>query len=252
MKLTARSFVITSAVASALPFAAIVSAAAADLNAPANVMMPTKAPPYIAPYSWTGFYVGAHVGYGWGSVDNAYVSDPLNTAHLNTSTSPNGVEGGGQIGFNYEVSNWVLGIEGDIGAADLTGSSSFTPGTGTATLTNKIDWIDDVTGRVGYAWGPWLLYGKGGWAWSHGTANITNTATTITGSSSASLEGWTAGAGVEWMFIRNWSAKLEYQHFDFGSSQTTTTYTSGQIGLYNTGSTVDLVRVGVNYHFWAW
>jgi len=246
MKLTARSLVF----ASVLPFAAATSHAA-DLNAP--MVMPTKAPSYVNPYAiWTGFYGGLQIGYGWATENETRVNAngffPVGFA---SSTKISGVEGGGQLGFNYEINNWVLGIEGDIGAADLTGSSTYTNvtgGAGTATINHTGQWIDDVTGRLGYAWGPWLVYGKGGWAWTHGTGNTTDSATPGTTSGSATFDGWTAGAGVEWMFVRNWSAKLEYQHFDFGSHQET----DNAGGIFNNSTKADLVKIGLNYHFWTW
>jgi outer membrane immunogenic protein len=246
----------TLAIAASLSLASITSVVAADLPAQAN--MPLKAPPYTPVSNWTGFYVGAHIGYGWGTDDgtrvNANTFFPAGFAESTTNLS--GVEGGGQFGFNYEVSRWVLGVEGNFGAADINGSASDTNilgAPGVSTHNFKIQWVDDVTGRVGYDWNNWLFYGKGGWAWAGTSANVTNTAVGApTSQGNDTLNGWTAGGGIEWMFLKNWSAKAEYQHFDFGTQQVNRIASTGFVNVVNSSLKTDLVRVGVNYHFWSW
>src|SRR5215471_14363995 len=115
--------------------------------------LPPPAPiPFV--YNWTGFYAGAHAGVGW-SDDNA------------------GLIGGGQVGFNYQINQWVLGIEGDLAGTTIKDSVSATvvgPGaviTGNAEA--SLDWVSTLAPRVGYAFNNWLVYGKVGGAWAHGS-----------------------------------------------------------------------------------
>src|SRR5215470_16776357 len=141
--------------------------------------MPMKAPP-AAPlpvaYNWTGFYIGVHGGIGWADNDRVV---PTDTTFIGTSFLPGtdlgtinsvGLLGGGQVGFNWQFGQWLLGIEGDIAGADITGS--------TANLGNdpavsarhteshdKIDMVATLAGRVGFVMNNLLLYAKGGGAW---------------------------------------------------------------------------------------
>ena len=110
-----------------------------------------------------------------------------------------------------------------------------------------------ATGRVGYAADNWLFFAKGGGAWGQGNSSGTSIApggaVFDTTSSSSNRSGWVVGVGVEWGFAPNWSAKLEYNHIDFGS--TNVTILSNVTGLSNVSSseTVEVVRAGVNYRF---
>ncbi len=163
-----------------------------------------------------------------------------------------GFLGGGQVGCNYQVANFVIGVEADAAGTTLSGtggqvlSPPLPPG-GNASA--KTDFIADVTGRLGYASGPWLFYAKGGGAWSHNAYSLV-TSTGDNWSWSGTRSGWTIGGGIEWAFWQNWSAKLEYQYYDFGGSGTLTDLT----GVTTTGSYtqyVHAVMVGLNYHFWT-
>ena len=144
------------------------AAALAAMAAPAFAadMQPrpyTKAPAYTAPqvvYNWTGFYVGGHVGGGWTGGDNGQ----------------SGFVGGGQIGFNYQVGQWVLGVEGDIAATSIKDSASvtvFVPGVGVGFAHGEasLDWISTFAGRFGWTFDRWLVYGKLGGAWAHVSAD---------------------------------------------------------------------------------
>src|SRR5262249_51067999 len=140
------------------------SAMAADL--------PVKAPAMIAApaFSWTGFYIGAHVGYGWGTIESTNVNGnapfPPGSSH---STDVNGILGGVQAGYNYQFApNWVAGLEGEFSWSGIDGNSteaSVVPGFTTTRLDSghdKVNWLATATGRLGYAAGNWLWYVKGG------------------------------------------------------------------------------------------
>src|SRR5688572_3782602 len=157
------------ATAGLLAIAAASSASAADLPA----RYPTKAPAYVAQvYNWTGFYVGAHAGWGRVDLTSTVVAPP---GFGSVGTDESGFLGGGQVGFNYQIGQWVLGVEGDIAWTDLGRSSTTTFGGVTLTESTKIDWIATVAGRIGYAWGPALLYVKGGVAWMDWSSTATAT-----------------------------------------------------------------------------
>ena len=210
------------------------SAMAADM--PARTY--TKAPVYTPPqaiYNWTGFYIGGHLG-------GAFAGD-------NSLTGSGGrFLGGVQGGFDYQfATNWVIGAEAQY--SWLTSSNSGVLFPGGSLVTSKNDQLGSATGRFGYTWGPALLYAKGGYAWRDNpnigvSAGGTPVAFTTEG---AHQNGWTVGAGLEYMFAPNWSAKAEYQYYNFGS----TTFTSGPADVVGSRLRDDehTVKVGVNYRF---
>ena len=210
------------------------SALAADL--PARTY--TKAPAYTAPqmvYNWTGFYIGGHVGGAFAGNSSLEGSDGR-------------VYGGVQGGFDYQFApNWVIGAEAEyswLGSGN--GGVAFPAGT---VITGNTDQIGSVTGRFGYTWGPALLYAKGGYAWR----DSPNIGVTFGGgavpfaTTGNSQNGYTVGAGLEYMLTQNWSAKLEYQYYNFGS----TTFTAGTPEILGARFRDDehTVKAGLNYRF---
>lgn len=231
--------------AAALSTAAISSGAlAADIGAPRVAVSETIIVP--AAFTWTGFYGGVHVGYGWGRSN--WTFQPPGSS---TSPSTNGVFGGGQIGYNFQINNMVLGIEGDASAADLSGwracpNAAFT-------CASRANFLGTIRGRVGYAWDRTLIYATGGVAF--GTfRHRTYDAATVTqvGSFSNSRVGYALGAGLEYAWTPNVTTKLEYMYYDFGSS----TQQAGLGSLDPTGfastrirNDVHTVKIGLNYLF---
>src|ERR1700692_3933098 len=215
-------------------FAFAAPAVAADL--PARTY--TKAPVYTPPqaiYNWTGFYLGGHLGGDF---------EGNNNLEGDRSRFLYGVEGG----FDFQFApNWVVGAEAQYsGLSGKNQSLLFPAGT---LITTTHDQLGSVTGRIGYTWGPALVYAKGGYAFRD-NPNIAVSAggmpTTFTATGN-SLDGWTVGAGLEYMFAPNWSAKAEYQYYNFGS----TTFTSGPAPIIGSRFRDDehTVKVGVNYRF---
>lgn len=202
------------------------SASAADLGRPAY-----KAPPpaVVAAYNWSGFYIGAHLGYAWSSEE---ATDPV--AGLRGATDPDGFLGGVQVGYNWQVDRWVLGIEGDW---SWTGADGSTPLVGT--FSSDHNWYATVTGRVGYAWDAWLWYVKGGAAWAD-----TEYRYNVFGTASDTRVGWTIGTGFEWALAPQWSAKLEYNYLDFGTDRFA--FTGGPVDV---DTQVHLIKAGLNYRF---
>jgi outer membrane immunogenic protein len=252
-------------VSSALVCAAA-PAMAADL-AP----MPMKAPAVVAvPAMWSGCYVGGNVGAGWNhtSFTDAGNDIPgLGTVHtfapIGNSVSTNGgasVVGGVQVGCDYEFSNhWVIGIGGDFAWTNINGIANdpFFNGKNGAPIQfgTQTKQIGSVTGRVGYAWDHFLLYGKGGAAYAHDNYNINNanclfvTCGNLVGSSDRA--GWTAGVGLEWAFAQNWSALVEYDHYGFGNKGVgfISPATAPGALIFPVKQDVDVVKVGINYRF---
>jgi outer membrane immunogenic protein len=241
----------------------VAPAFAADLPA----RMAVKAPVAVAPvFDWTGFYIGAHVGYGWSDHDVTMVtgSPTFPPGFVYPTSHPSGVIGGGQVGFNYQIQRWVLGIEGDGSAADMRGSvRAFSPliAGRYSDLHTKFDWIATLAGRLGFAADNWLFYGKGGVAWaaSGGSSETYNRAGAVliaTTSPSGTGTGWIVGAGTEYAFSNNWSAKLEYDYIDLGRRTTTTAVVNtpafgGATNLtdFDRGNRIQMVKLGVNYRF---
>jgi outer membrane immunogenic protein len=154
-----------------------------------------------------------------------------------------------QAGFDYQVApNWVLGVEAqyDWLANNNNGGAIFPGGT---VITANNNQLGSVTGRFGYTWGPALLYAKGGFAWrDNNNFNVSTAgvpvAFTTTGNRN---DGYTVGAGLEYMFAPNWSAKVEYQYYNFGS----TTFTGGPAPIIGARYRDDdhTVKAGINYRF---
>lgn len=206
------------------------AASAADMSRPIY-----KAPPPAAPvWSWTGLYIGGHLGGSW--ADETAFYPALGVGH---NVDPSGFLGGGQIGYNWQFHpNWVLGVEGDLSWTNADG----TVATGIVTTTANHNWYGTLAGRLGYTAGPWMVYGKGGGAWMDADY-LTNVGGAVT-SISDTRGGWMVGVGLEWMFAPQWSAKIEYNYLDFGS----TSYTFAAPAVTgNIDSQVNLLKVGINY-----
>ena len=201
--------------------------------------------------NWSGFYAGAHAGYGFGNTD--FGAMPFFAADART----NGGLAGLQLGYNHQIGNIVFGVEGDFSFASLTGERSllFTPVT--ISQNSKIKWLSTLTGRVGLANGPWLTYAKGGLAWARQDYNyllsVSAPAQAIAVSASERRAGWTVGAGVEYALANQWSVRGEYNYisipdrsFDASGSSTV----SGPLQTMGQASqTLHLVKLGLNYQF---
>lgn len=214
--------------------------------------MPIKAPVKTPPvYSWTGCYVGAQAGYGWGKQDWQAVTDP--TTYLSSSFNVGGGLLGGQFGCNYQfpTTTWLVGVEVSAAAASIKGSGTDQYQAPLWADTAKVSTLGSVTGRLGWnGWKPQhLFYAKGGWAWAKDEyANSCCDPSDTPTVPNQYRYGWTLGAGWEWAFARNWSAVVEYDHYDFGSTTPSFAFSGGHTYLTNIKQTVDTIKVGVNFH----
>lgn len=227
-------------------------------------------------YSWTGFYAGLNVGYGWGDADTHFDTLPQPDFIASRATTlypnPDGVLGGGQIGFNWQWHRLVFGPEADFQGSAMDGTDVVSPiirTNGTPqepesawSAHEHTDWFGTVRGRIGFT--PLcrlLVYGTGGFAYG----NVHYSANTDFGPPVGSVyplgfnnikTGWTAGGGLEYALTHHWSLKVEYLHYDLGSQQGTEFehFRSGGVSPifhvhYDWDTTANLVRGGVNFKF---
>ena len=172
-------------------------------------------PPPASVYNWNGLYAGLNIGYEWGKVTNS-------------GFNPGGVAGGGQLGYNWQIGQFVLGGETDIQAS--AADDTFAP----YKFSNP--WFGTLRGRAGFAINNILLFATAGLAYGELKAELGNL------DESKTLVGWTGGVGMEVGFTPSWSAKVEYLYMDLGSRAYT--ITGGDNGLQSS-----YLRLGVNYHF---
>lgn len=204
----------------ALAKSSVLALTAVALVGPAMAAdMPVKAVPRaVAPavYNWSGLYVGAHVGGGWSEKCFNQVSPaaPFSDTGCHDSS---GLLGGGQVGYNWQQSNWLFGIEVSGSALDLSGSHR--PPLGSVndnlTVSSETGGLFLFTGRLGMTWNQAVAYVKGGAAWTRDKYRFAeNGQPTI--ETRQSRWGWTIGAGVEVGLAPNWSLAFEYNYVDFG------------------------------------
>lgn len=182
------------------------------LAGPAQADGPYGRGAYVAPpppptFNWTGFYLGGNVGGGWAT---GTLSNNLSGATLDTDHS--GFVGGGQLGFNYQISNLVFGVEWDFDWTSIGDTSNrvIVPLIGTLQASSDTDWTTTLAARVGLTIERWLVYVKLGGGWVHHNATITNLTTGALASRSETRAGWLVGTGFEYALSNNWTAKLEY------------------------------------------
>jgi outer membrane immunogenic protein len=200
----------------------------------------TKAPAYAAPiYNWTGFYIGGHIGGAFSSTNNF---NGLVTGNNSNGRFLGGLQGGADYQF---APNWVLGAEAEYSWLGSNGSVVFP---GNYLYTNNQRGIGSVTGRLGYTWGPGLLYVKGGYAFADNSESLTQNGGPVPFAfNNGHSNGYTVGAGLEYMFAQNWSAKLEYQYYNFGNSSFVAPTALANVGSFTTDD--HTVKAGINYHF---
>ena len=210
--------------------------------------LPMKAPPVpIAIYDWTGFYIGVAGGGSLGT-----------TTHIDAATGLGDTLGynlrgglvGGTVGYNWQVSSFVFGFEGD---ASWVGEYGSHPDDGLAgnpafTSFTKETWVATARGRAGYAVDNLLFYGTGGYAAAGVEAGVKDANTgALLASATSTRSGWTAGGGLEWGFAPNWSAKFEWLYMKFDSAPLNTLVAEGSRSSIPLDDNV--VRAGINYRF---
>jgi outer membrane immunogenic protein len=188
-------------------------------------------------FTWTGFYVGVHTGWGWATWSATGSSD----AH------GNGVIGGVQAGYNHQFGNYVVGIEGEFSFSDVKKEDLFLAGQ----ISLKNDYYGMVTGRLGYLYSPQtLVYGKGGVAFTRDKWKVRDG---IGGFADGTFDrtGWVIGFGAEHAMWRNVSVKAEYNFLHFGDVNEVLTAGGGitVTGAGDVSEYVHIVKLGLNYRF---
>jgi outer membrane immunogenic protein len=231
--------------------------------------MPIKAPaPFAERFSWTGCYVGGNVGGGFAKKD---LTDPVqlvqdsflgagSTAGVTTvNPSPSGVVIGGQIGCDYEFpSSFVIGIEGAASGSTMRGSKLIGlplgfPGESALVQANT-DFLASLTGRVGYAFDNVLVYARSGAALAGDKFEVSGAFTGLPFDFRGLDDrfGWVVGGGVDWAVTPHWSVNVEYDFYDFGHGNVLMTDgINGFAGLVDVKQTVQVVKVGFNFHVWG-
>ena len=205
---------------------------------------PPEGPQFISPPMapfWAGAYVGLNLGGGLENVSWANsLGGPVSRAN------PLGVIGGAQVGYNYQVYGWVVGIEGAFTGMGLSGSGNDAVG---FTYRIQTDWTATVAGRLGYEYEQRLVYVKGGIAFADSHETVTDpNGNSATGTMPAGV-GWTVGVGVDFPLTMSWSARVEYDYLDFHFDRFNLNLPA--FGSVTTSSILGIqtLSVGVNYRF---
>jgi outer membrane immunogenic protein len=219
----------------------------------ADLPMKVKAPPPVAIYDWTGFYIG---GSGGGSLGTSNQKDLVGDTYSLGYNVKGGLFGG-TVGYNWQMSSFVFGLEGDVSWVSEVGSNPddglagglVVGGNGFSSST-KENWLATARARFGYAVNNLLFYGTGGYAGAGVESSVKNSFTNaVIVSSTTTRNGWTAGGGLEWGFAPNWSAKFEwlYMRFEDNKGFNTLGLADGPRGSVPLDDNV--VRAGINYRF---
>lgn len=233
-----RNITIAAVAAAGIALSAV-SAQAADIPRPVY-----KAAPVVMAYNWTGFYIGANVGYGSGDLNATAFG-------FGVSEGIDGWFGGGQIGWNYQAvgSPWVWGVEVDSQWANIGKDITVVSGNTVATASTDLDYFGTARLRLGYAWDRVMLYGTGGLAWGSNSIGFGVAVPGLAAAvdSSNTHVGWTVGGGLEWALLDNWTAKVEYLYVKLDNEN----YFSNAAGGLGFDADLDIhtVKFGINYRF---
>jgi outer membrane immunogenic protein len=236
-------------------------------------------PRYSAPVAynannWTGFYAGLHLGGTWGSTGafdlDGYNVPPGGAAAAQSGpplppgdrwhTGTSGFVAGGQLGYNWQMGAWLLGVEGDVGDLGLTGSAPTNAPLAAQDTSQRTeaDFYLTARARLGFVADNWLFYGTGGYIGAQTRVSIIDTCfvappcgrSTINANEQEFRSGWTAGGGIEWDFSGPWSAKAEYLYYDLGV--TTASGLAAGVGptfSWDMNTHGNIVRAAINYRF---
>ncbi len=253
-------FLSTAAIGALALSANLSAASAADIpRKSVQVVQTFVAPP---PFNWTGLYVGVNGGFAFETGKSRLTGSPglLATGFAPTDrakTLGDGFTVGGTIGYNYQFGNVVAGIEGDLNYLDLGKTVTTVNGPLATSLSQESTYLGTVRGRLGYAFDRLLIYGTGGLAFGDQKARttISGLGSQWTGSKDDTRFGYAIGAGAEYAFTNNWSAKVEYLYYDLGRSNYVSPLTSGPgagagvFGESRAENRGNIVRAGLNYRF---
>lgn len=233
-------------------------ALAADLPVAPPPRAPATYVPVVAPvYNWSGVYVGINAGGSWFSQANStFTYSATGATSSGQSLNDSGFAAGGQLGVNFQSSQWVFGIEGD--ADYLSNKQSISTAAdflgGAVTHTYTLDFLSTVRGRLGFAWDRALIYGTGGLAMADYKIQRSQTTTGLAAAGTSQTVsdfrfGWAAGAGLEYAFSDMITGRVEYLVAGLESVNNTYNFASGNVTQNAPTAYVNMVRGGLNFKF---
>lgn len=170
-----------------------------------------EAPVYVAPapvFSWTGFYAGVEGGYDFLNTNySAYGHNNLDAGLI-----------GGAVGYNYQINQFVIGLEGNAGAVLGTSRNLFVPGNNVGTINTDSSYYGDIRGRLGLAYDRALFYVAGGVAFGDLNTKYYGPNGGFQSAVNSDRTGWTIGGGMDYAITPNWIGRIEYRYTDLGSS----------------------------------
>jgi outer membrane immunogenic protein len=233
--------------------------------------LPYRAPPpvYLPPppiFTWTGVYIGGQIGYAWANdnVDLFGIDAFGDTESSTFSSRPQGVIGGAHVGYNLQINQWVLGLEGDVNGTSMSRTVVAPIFDSTALLSDIVgssirsDIQGSIRGRVGIAWDRALIYGTGGVAFGGFNTSYSDPNGFLTGTPGATDNfsntrvGWTAGGGIEYAVTNNWSIRAEYRYTNFGTFAFAPFTGFGAALTAQHHWTQNQVQAGFSYKFDTW
>jgi outer membrane immunogenic protein len=225
------------------------AALAADLGARTY----TKAPAMMAPVSnWSGFYIGADAGYAFNGSSSGALTNGGGLLPLPYNADLKGGLGGGFVGYNYQMQQFVIGVEADWQAASLRGTSGAAFATppdslGPRVETSKVKDYGSLRARFGAAFDRLLVFGTAGWAGGGFSTTYSVNGLPFFTNDHRAMDGWSAGAGLEYAFTNNFLGRIEYRHTDLGKAAFLNT--SINTGEQGNNVKLDDIRVGLAYKF---
>lgn len=212
---------------------------------------------------WGGFYAGVHAGWGWGDAD----SDAMNPEEFGGTPIENGFQNdidgpiaGAQAGFNWQINQFVLGIEADASWSGIDGGLRIVdepPSSFYVTTRTDVEWLASIRGRAGFVQDPVMLYATGGIAFAgievDGESNYAGGPTAISDSEAERLTGWVLGGGVEAKLAKNVTGRIEFLHYEFGDGDSTLNFDPQDPESYfldvESELNVNVIRAGLNIQF---
>jgi outer membrane immunogenic protein len=227
------------------------AALAADLGARTY----SKAPAMMAPVSnWSGFYIGADAGYAFNGSSSGVLTNGLGLSPAPYDANLKGGLGGGFVGYNYQMQQFVIGVEADWQAASLRGTSGPSFATSAAGVvdgpyveTSKVKDYGSLRGRLGVAFDRLFVFGTAGWAWGSFSTTYSLQGVPFFTNDHRTTDGWSVGAGLEYAFTNNFLGRIEYRHTDLGKAAFLNT--SVNTGERGNNVKLDDIRVGLAYKF---
>ncbi|MGA2495463.1 MAG: outer membrane protein [Roseiarcus sp.] len=210
---------------------------------------PPPAPVPAPAFNWTGFYIGGNVGGLWSNDGVADAGAMLLIPGGGNTLTPTGIVGGVQAGYNYQISSFVLGVEGDLDVSSTKGNFSYQDYTGApySVHSTSLPFFGDVRARAGVAFDRFLPYVTGGVVFADVKNSLVDPVYGFSLSRGGSATGWTIGGGAEYAIDNHWSVKAEYLFMQFPDVSATTS--TGMAYSFKFKDDAQLARVGLNYRF---